>query len=35
MTYCLRAMGLLEECGKRGGAVLHRRSAELHRTESR
>jgi hypothetical protein len=29
MTYCLRAMGLLEECGKRGGAVVHRRAAQL------
>jgi hypothetical protein len=27
MTYCLRAMGSLEECGKRRGAVLHRRAA--------
>jgi hypothetical protein len=27
MTYCLRAMGVLEIAGKRGGAVLHTRCA--------
>jgi hypothetical protein len=27
MTYCLRAMGVLETAGKRGGAVVHRRAA--------
>jgi hypothetical protein len=26
MTYCLRALGVLEPVGKRGGAVLHRRA---------
>ena len=27
MTYCLRAMGVLDTAGKRSGAVLHRRAA--------
>src|SRR5712692_9607628 len=27
MTYCLRAMGVLETAGKRSGAVVHRRAA--------
>jgi hypothetical protein len=25
MTYCLRAMGVLDTAGKRGNAILHRR----------
>jgi hypothetical protein len=27
MTYCLRAMGVLDTAGKRSGAVVHRRAA--------
>jgi hypothetical protein len=27
MTYCLRAVGVLETAGKRSGAVVHRRAA--------